>query len=87
MLAEAQRRLAEHPDRYLDHVYGEHDAGGTSVLYLTQVDFQRLGLPELGDEPLPELSENIGSVVLPSLIIGGPIFLAAVRYLSTKGGE
>jgi formate dehydrogenase iron-sulfur subunit len=87
MLAEAKRRLEEHPDRYRDHVYGEHEAGGTSVLYLSQVDFKHLGLPELEDEPLPELSESIGTVVLPSLIIGGPIFLAAVRYLSNRRGE
>jgi len=87
ILAEAKARLAEHPDRYQAHIYGEHDAGGTSVLYLSQVNFEHLGLPELEDQALPELSESIGAAVLPSLIIGGPIFLAAVRYLSKKGGE
>lgn len=54
LLEEAHRRLAEHPDTYVDKVYGEHDAGGTQVLYLSAVPFEKLGLPDLGDEAVPE---------------------------------
>src|ERR1700741_2156038 len=33
MLREARDRIAKRPDKYVDHIYGEKEAGGTSVLY------------------------------------------------------
>lgn len=55
--AEALRRIADNPERYEDHVYGLEEVGGTQVLYLTArgIPFSRLGLPELGPEPVPAL--------------------------------
>jgi Fe-S-cluster-containing dehydrogenase component len=50
LLAEAKRRLAAHPGRYVPKVYGETDGGGTQCLYLAAVPFEDLGLPDLGDE-------------------------------------
>lgn len=37
LLEEAKRRIAAEPGKYLDHVYGEHEFGGTSVLYISDV--------------------------------------------------
>lgn len=34
LLATAHARIREHPDRYVDNVWGEKEFGGTSVLYL-----------------------------------------------------
>ncbi|MFZ5827313.1 MAG: 4Fe-4S dicluster domain-containing protein [Bacillota bacterium] len=65
MLAEARRRVAARPDRYVDHIYGEKEAGGTSFLLIAGVPFEELGLPQPGDHPLPEISEKIMSGVLP----------------------
>jgi ferredoxin len=59
LLEEAHRRLAEHPDRYVPKVYGEHDGGGTQVLYLAHVDFAKLGLPDLGTEPVAKTQRAI----------------------------
>jgi Fe-S-cluster-containing dehydrogenase component len=59
LLAEAKRRLSENPGRYVQRVYGEHEGGGTQVLYLAAVPFEQLGLPELSERPVPELSETI----------------------------
>jgi Fe-S-cluster-containing dehydrogenase component len=59
LLAEAKRRLAAHPDRYVPKVYGEHDGGGTQVLYLAAVPFEKLGLPELGTEPVPSTARTV----------------------------
>jgi Fe-S-cluster-containing dehydrogenase component len=52
LLEEAHRRIADNPGRYRDHVYGEHEAGGTQVLYLgpPHVEFAELGLPALSDD-------------------------------------
>ena len=38
MLAEAHRRIAAAPETYNPKVYGEHDGGGTAVMYLTKAD-------------------------------------------------
>ena len=48
--AEAQSRIAARPEKYVNHVYGEHEAGGTSVIYLSAVPFEKIGFPEVGDE-------------------------------------
>lgn len=45
LLAEAKRRIAAEPERYVDHVYGEREAGGTGWLYLSRVPFEKLGFP------------------------------------------
>ncbi len=61
LLQEAHRRIASDPRLYNHEVYGEHDGGGTSVLYLTKADvaYAEVGLPELGDEPVAALPEKI----------------------------
>jgi formate dehydrogenase iron-sulfur subunit len=42
LLTEAHRRIRQHPERYVDHVYGESEAGGTAWLYLAAVPFADL---------------------------------------------
>lgn len=59
LLAEAHRRIAANPTGYVDHVYGEHEAGGTSMLYLSSVPFAALGFPVLRDEPISAYTEEI----------------------------
>lgn len=56
---EARRRIRENPDLYINHIYGENEAGGTLVMYLSSIPFTELGLPDLPDEPVPELSETV----------------------------
>lgn len=45
LLEEAHRRIAARPGHYVDHIYGETEAGGTSWLYLASVPFEQLGFP------------------------------------------
>lgn len=59
LIAEAWRRIKSDPDRYEGVVYGEKEVGGTSVLYLAGVPFERLGLPNYDETPLPALPESI----------------------------
>jgi len=59
LLAEAKRRIAENPGRYVNKIYGETDGGGTQVLYLSHVPFDKLGFPDLGDEPAPRLARSV----------------------------
>jgi formate dehydrogenase iron-sulfur subunit len=43
VIAEAQKRIKEHPENYVDHIYGKDEAGGTSWMYLSAVPFEQIG--------------------------------------------
>src|SRR6185503_8902146 len=58
MLREARRRIAKKPGKYVDHIYGEHEAGGTSVMYLSAVPFEKLGFPDVGTNSYPGRSRR-----------------------------
>ncbi|MBI3564573.1 MAG: 4Fe-4S binding protein [Elusimicrobia bacterium] len=59
LLHAAHERARRAPERYSDHVYGEAEVGGTSWLYLAGKDAPDLGLPKLGRNPAPGVSESI----------------------------
>ena len=59
LLREAHGRLASNPERYVQHVYGEFEAGGTSMLYLSPIPFTELGFPDLASEPAPHNAEAV----------------------------
>lgn len=74
LLSTAHRRLAAVPDRYQPHIWGEHEFGGTSVLYLSDVDLAPLGWPVQAPsipsltEPLIEKTPAIGLSVAGCLL-------------------
>jgi len=60
----ARKRISDNPDKYIDHIYGEREVGGTSWMYLSGVSFERLGFPvNLPQKPLVELTEGYLSSV------------------------
>ena len=77
LLAKAKDRIANSPGKYFEQrVYGEHEAGGTQVLYLSSVSFQKLGLPKLGTTSLGHYATKVSSKVYKWL--GGPVLMAGV---------
>jgi formate dehydrogenase iron-sulfur subunit len=68
LLELAHNRIGNEPDRYVDHVYGEHEVGGTSWLYLSSVPFAEIGLPTLGTEAPPRLTETIQHGVFKNFV-------------------
>ena len=64
LLAEARRRIARQPGFYYqDRVYGEREGGGTQVLYLSHVPFEKLGLPKLADPSLASIVRKVEDTV------------------------
>lgn len=59
LLADARRRIAENPGRYVPKIYGEHELGGTQVLYLSHVPFEKLGFRFQGDEAVPHVQQTV----------------------------
>jgi len=84
LIREARRRFAEDPQRYVDHVYGVDEAGGTSVLMLSAVPFGALGLREnLPHEPLPLLTWKALSKV-PDVLVFGAALLYGVHWITRR---
>ena len=79
MLEEARRRISKRPDKYIDHIYGEKEAGGTSVLYLASVPFEEIGLPALGDKSYPAVSKAALHAVPPAVLAVGA-FLGSIYW-------
>jgi Fe-S-cluster-containing dehydrogenase component len=87
LLGEAKARLARSPERYEPRVYGEGDAGGTQVLYLSAkgVPFEALGLPAIGDEPAPELSETVQHGIYTGMLAPAALFAVALARTFKTG--
>jgi formate dehydrogenase iron-sulfur subunit len=83
LIREARRRIAEQPDVYNDQIYGEHEAGGTSWLYLSPVPFEEMGFnTSLQKESYPALTKTFLYSV-PAIFVLVPALLAGV-YQGTK---
>lgn len=77
LLKKAHERIAAHPEKYIQHVYGEFENGGTSYLIISHVPFEDLGLPTLPETPINEVSENLVGLTLP-VALGWGAALTAV---------
>jgi formate dehydrogenase iron-sulfur subunit len=84
LIAEARRRMAEHPGRYVDRIYGLQEAGGTSVLYLSSVPFEELGFnTTLKADPYPRLTWQILSK-LPNVVGVGGLLLFGIWWITGR---
>jgi len=77
LLEIARTRIYTDPDRYVHHIYGEHEVGGTGWLFLSGVPLEKIDLKtQLGTTPYPELTSGflyavpMVFVLWPSLLIG-----------------
>jgi formate dehydrogenase iron-sulfur subunit len=84
MLQEAHNRISSQPEKYVDHIYGEKEAGGTSVLYLSSVSFDKLGFPDVGDKPYPGFSRFALHAVPPAVIAVGALLGSAFAFLKRR---
>ncbi len=80
LIAEAHARIQAEPDRYVDHVYGETEVGGTAWLYLSPVPFGELGFPDLKTEPVTKLSEAVATYGTAGMTLGVAALLGGIYY-------
>jgi Fe-S-cluster-containing dehydrogenase component len=84
LLRLARGRIQQYPDRYVDHIYGEHEMGGTSWLYLSGVPFRDLAMREdLGNVPAPSLTNGALKVV-PIVAGMWPVLLTGIYAISKR---
>jgi Fe-S-cluster-containing dehydrogenase component len=75
----AHSKIKQSPDKYVDFVYGEHEIGGTSWMYLAGADFANTELPHLDSKPIPDFTEKIQHGIFKSFI--PPVALYALLGL------
>ena len=90
----ARERIRKFPDRYINHIFGEHEFGGTSWLLLSGVEFGKLDLEEgLTSEPLPAIATSYLGVVplvvtiYPGLLMGMHAFSKRQQAVAKKERE
>ncbi len=84
LLAEADRRIAADPETYIDRIFGEHEVGGTSVLYVSDIPLDFLSWkPDLGTEALPDLTWQSLSKV-PPVILGMGAFMGGAYWVINR---
>ncbi len=71
---------------YVAHIYGEHEVGGSSWMYLSPVPFAALGFPALPPEAPPRLTESIqhgifNGFVPPVALLG---LLGAIMHVTKE---
>jgi formate dehydrogenase iron-sulfur subunit len=86
LITEARHRIATRPEKYVNHVYGEDEAGGTSFLYLSPVPFDKLGFPTLDRNPQTRNSETIMGLT-PITIIGALATVGGFYWLTERSDE
>jgi formate dehydrogenase iron-sulfur subunit len=87
----AHSQIMKFPDRYINHVYGETEIGGTSWMYLAGIDLAKTELPVLDNRPIPETTESIQHGVfknfVPPAALYGLLGLAMFSFRKKKSGE
>jgi len=77
LLNEAKERIAKNPNIFHEQrVYGEHDGGGTQVLYLSHVPFSAIGLPTLPQKSIAYYGTWVHGIIYKWLLL--PLIVYAI---------
>ena len=83
----ARERIKTHADKYIDSIYGEHEAGGTSWLYIGPMPFDKVDLPiDAGTTPLPAYTRDFLAFV-PLVLAVWPPLLGALHLLCRRNNK
>jgi formate dehydrogenase iron-sulfur subunit len=83
VMAEAEKRLKENPGKYVNHIYGKEEAGGTAWIYLSAEPFETLGFNmKISNVKYPDLTWTYISKI-PS-VIGVVIIAGALTWAITR---
>lgn len=87
LVKDAQERIKNAPDDYVPEIYGLHEAGGTSVLYLSSIPFGKLGFPTgIEKQAYPKLTWKVLSM-LPNVVGVGGVALFGTWWLINRRME
>ena len=82
ILEEAERRILG-DEKYVRHIYGSDEAGGTSVFFISDVPFEKLGFAAAPKQPLPVLTASaLGDG--PTVILVGGALLSGLYWITQR---
>jgi formate dehydrogenase iron-sulfur subunit len=82
ILAEAQKRVLM-DSKYVRHIYGSEEAGGTSVFFISDVPFEKLGFGTVSTQKMPTLTAAaLGDV--PTVALVGGSLLAGLYWITNR---
>lgn len=85
LLQEAKRRIEANPGKYYqDRVYGEGDLGGTQVLYLSHLPFDKLGLPDVGTESRAHYGSKVHQIIYKGMVIPAAVYAVLVAAVNRR---
>jgi Fe-S-cluster-containing dehydrogenase component len=84
MIKLARQRIAKYSDTYIDHIYGEHEMGGTSWLYISDTPFSQIGMREdLGHQTASSFTAGPLAAV-PVVVALWPVLLTGIYAISKR---
>jgi formate dehydrogenase iron-sulfur subunit len=88
LVEEARRRVYGNPDGYTQHIYGEHEAGGTNWMYITDVSFEKLGFEvAVNDNSYPKLVRGALGVPPVVMTLWPPLLMGLWAFSHRKGKD
>lgn len=84
ILSEARGRISKNPEKYVDHIYGEKEAGGTTVLYLSSVPFEKIGFPDVSKRAYPGFTSLALHAVPPAVMAVGALLGGIYAFLKRR---
>jgi formate dehydrogenase iron-sulfur subunit len=80
----ARQQIFTHPGEYLNHIYGEHEMGGTNWIYISPVPFADIGMREdLGTLSAPNLTSGPLAMV-PVVVSLWIVFLTGIHAMTKR---
>ena len=87
LIETARERLYASGSPYVRHIYGEEEVGGTSWMYITDIPFEKLGLPgDLGTYAYSSLTQASLAAV-PFVLTLWPPLLMGIYSFSKRRNE
>lgn len=86
LLREAHGLIRRYPERYEDHVWGEQEFGGTSVMYIADVNLTTLGWPGQRAAAIPSLTEPLVHKT-PFIGLGVAVGLIGLNWIVKRRNE
>jgi len=85
----ARQKIRTYPDRYVDHIYGEHELGGTAWLYLSGKPMTEMGMKKFGERPIPTYTEPVQHGIFKHFVPQISLFalLGGIMWLFKKRDE
>jgi Fe-S-cluster-containing dehydrogenase component len=85
LIEEAKKRVYGTPGKYVPKIYGEDEAGGTSWLYISDVPFESLRMPQgVVAKSYPEMADRALSAVPFVITLWPPLLMGLFAFNKRK---